>query len=196
MKAKTLTLLVFLFGFSYLAAQTPGWNWPEDRQTAEEKNVMYSDMMKLGNYKNAVAPLTWLLVNAPDLNESIYINGAKIYENLEESEKDESKKKIYQDSAILMYDLRIQYFNDEAAVLNRKAFTAYKFYKDDKEKYQDLFELYQKTFELNQNKVWDQNLLSYMDIVRRYKLTGGNITDEQILEIYDEIVEIIQFKID
>jgi tetratricopeptide (TPR) repeat protein len=196
MKSTFLTLAIILVGFSYVFAQTPGWNWPEDRQTAEEKNVIYTDMMKLGNYKLAVPPLSWLLVNAPDLNESIYINGAKIYENLVETEKDESKKKVYQDSAILMYDLRIKYFNDEAAVLNRKAFTAYKFFKDDKEKYQELFELYQKTFELNKNNVWDQNLLSYMDIVRRYKLTGGSISDEQVLEIYDEIVEIIQFKVD
>jgi tetratricopeptide (TPR) repeat protein len=195
MKSTILTFAITLIGFSYVFAQTPGWNWPEDRQTAEEKNVIYTDMMKLGHYKEAVPALSWLLTNAPDLNESIYINGAKIYENLVESEKDEAKKKDYMDSTILMYDLRIKYFNDEAAVLNRKAFTAYKFYKDDKEKYQELYDLYKRTFELNKNNVWDQNLMAYMDIVRRYKLTGGDVSDEKVLEIYDEIVEIIQFKI-
>lgn len=196
MKSTILTFAVTLIGLSYVFAQTPGWNWPEDRQTAEEKNVIYTDMMKLGNYKQSTPALSWLLINAPDLNESIYINGAKIYENLAESEKDENKKRDYEDSTILMYDLRVKYFNDEAAVLNRKAFTAYKFYKDDQEKYKELFDLYQKTFEMNKNQVWDQNLLSYMDIVRRYKLTGGNLTDEQVLDIYDEIVGIIQYKID
>jgi tetratricopeptide (TPR) repeat protein len=100
------------------------------------------------------------------------------------------------DSTILMYDLRVKYFNDEAAVLNRKAFTAYKFYKDDKEKYQELYDLYKRTFELNKNNVWDQNLMAYMDIVRRYKLTGGDVSDEKVLEIYDEVIEIIQYKID
>jgi tetratricopeptide (TPR) repeat protein len=194
MKAKTLTLLVFLFGFSYLAAQTPGWNWPEDRQTAEEKNVMYSDMMKLGNYKGAVAPLTWLLINAPDLNESIYINGAKIYESLAETEKDNTRRIVYQDSALIMYDLRIQYFSSEAPVLNRKAFTAYKFYKDDQTKYKELYEMYKRTFELNGNEVWDQNLLSYMDVVRKYKLSGGGLSDDDVLTIYDEISEIIDYK--
>jgi tetratricopeptide (TPR) repeat protein len=196
MKSIILTFAISLIGFSYVFAQTPGWNWPEDRQTAEEKNVIYTDMMKLGNYKAAVPALSWLLINAPDLNESIYINGAKIYESLAESEKDEAKKKVFMDSTILMYDLRVKYFNDEAAVLNREAFTAYKFYKDDKEKYQELYDLYKRTFELNKNNVWDQNLMAYMDIVRRYKLTGGDISDEKVLEIYDEIVEIIQFKIE
>jgi len=195
MKSTILTLAISLIGFSYVFAQTPGWNWPEDRQTAEEKNVIYTDMMKLGNYKASVPALSWLLINAPDLNESIYINGAKIYENLAESEKDEVKRKVFMDSTIIMYDLRIKYFNDEAAVLNRKAFTAYKFYKGDKEKYQELYDLYKRTFELNKNNVWDQNLMAYMDIVRRYKLSGGDMSDEKVLEVYDEIVEIIQFKI-
>lgn len=196
MRSTILLIGIILVGFSYVFAQTPGWNWPEDRQTAEEKNVIYTDMMKLGNYKQAVPALSWLLTHAPDLNESIYINGAKIYESLAESEKDKDKMRVYQDSAMIMYDLRVKYFDDEAAVVNRKAFTAYKFYKDDNDRYKELYELYQRTFELNKNEVWDQNLLSYMDIVRRYKLTGGDISDDQVLEIYDEIVEIIQFKID
>jgi tetratricopeptide (TPR) repeat protein len=130
----------------------------------------------------------------PDLNESIYINGAKIFENLAETEKDPNKKRIYEDSTLLMYDLRIKYFDDEAAVMNRKAYTAYGFFKDDQSKYGDLFNMYQRTFELNKNNVWDQNLLSYMDVVRRYKLTGGNISDEDVLNIYDVILEIIDFK--
>jgi tetratricopeptide (TPR) repeat protein len=196
MKANILTFALILIGFSYNYAQTPGWNWPEDKQTAQEKNVIYTDMMKLGHYKQCLPALTWLMINAPDLNESIYINGAKIFESLAESETEATQKITYQDSCLLMYDLRITHFSDEGAVLNRKAFTSYKFYKSDNTKYKELFELYQKTFELNGNKVWDQNLLSYMDMVRRYKLSGGDLSDEEVLDIYDEIVDIIQSKIE
>ena len=42
MKSTILTLAITFLGFSYVFAQTPGWNWPEDRQTAEEKNVIYT----------------------------------------------------------------------------------------------------------------------------------------------------------
>lgn len=42
----------------------------------------------------------------------------------------------------------------------------------------------------------DLNLLPYMDIVRRYKVSGGNISDEEILEIYEEIVQITNYKIE
>jgi len=196
MKVKILTLAFILLGYTQIFAQA-GWNFPEneaDSIQTNEKIVLYSDMMKLGNYKHSLPHLQWLLHNVPDLNESIYINGAKIFESLAETEKDPAQKRIYEDSTLLMYDLRIKYFNDEAAVMNRKAYTAYGFFKDDKSKYQELYDMYKRTFELNKNDVWDQNLLSYMDVVRRYKLTGGNISDTEVLDIYDEIMGIIDFK--
>jgi tetratricopeptide (TPR) repeat protein len=196
MKVKILTLAFILLGYTQIFAQA-GWNFPDneaDSIQTNEKIVLYSDMMKLGNYKHSLPHLQWLLHNVPDLNESIYINGAKIFESLAETEKDPAQKRIYEDSTLLMYDLRIKYFDDEAAVMNRKAYTAYGFFKDDKSKYQELYDMYQRTFELNKNDVWDQNLLSYMDVLRRYKLTGGNISDTEVLDIYDEIMGIIDYK--
>jgi hypothetical protein len=196
MKVKLLTLTLILLGFGKIVAQ-PGWNFPdnkEDSSYTNEKIVLYSDMMKLGNYKHSLPHLQWLLFNVPDLNESIYINGAKIFESLAETEKEPKQRRVYEDSTLLMYDLRIQYFNDEAAVMNRKAYTAYGFFKDDKSKYAELYDMYKKTFELNKNEVWDQNLLSYMDVVRRHKLSNGVVSDEEVLEIYDEIMGIIDHK--
>jgi tetratricopeptide (TPR) repeat protein len=175
--------------------QSSGWVWPEDRKTAEEKYVLYTDMFNLGNYTAAIPPFTWLVVNAPQLNPSLYINGAKIYENLADEEKDEAKKTVYEDSCLLMYDLRIKYFNDEANVLNRKAFYAYKFKNDDKSYYQELFDLFNKAFDLNKNNFWDNNLVAYMDVIRRYKLGGGVISDEQVLEYYEKLTEVLDYKI-
>jgi tetratricopeptide (TPR) repeat protein len=150
--------------------------------------------MKAGNFKEALPPLQWLLNNVPDLNESIYINGAKIFESLVDITNDPEQKIIYEDSALLMYDLRIKYFNDEAAVMNRKAYAAYGFYKGDPEKYQELYDTYSRTFSLDRNEIWDQNLLAYMDVVRRYRLNGGNLPDEKVLEIYDQIIQLIDEK--
>ncbi|MCZ6694180.1 MAG: hypothetical protein O6939_09785 [Bacteroidetes bacterium] len=171
------------------------FNWPEDRATAEEKNAFYTDNMKSGNYKATIPSLRWLMNNAPDLNPSIYINGAKIYEGLADAEKDPKQKIIYADSALIMYDLRIKNFNDEAKVLNRKAFKAYKYQKGRKEKYQELFELFQRTFELNGNNLLDNNIVAYMDVVRRYKLANNPITDAEIINIYSEISDVIDYKI-
>ena len=49
------------------------------KEQAEEKNVMYNDARQQGDYANAANDLDWLLENTPELNPSLYINGAKIY---------------------------------------------------------------------------------------------------------------------
>ena len=193
MKAKIFfTGLLGLLFFSTANAQ---WNWPDDKATAEEKNALYTDNFKQGNYRAAANHLSWLLANAPNLNKSIYINGVKIYNGLAGEATDNAKKIAFQDSVLLLYDLRIKYFGDEGKVLNRKAFDAYKYYKGDKDRYEELFMLFKSTFELNGNKVMDMNLLPYMDIIRRYKISDGNISDQEVLDIYEEIVKITNYKI-
>ncbi|MEM7548109.1 MAG: tetratricopeptide repeat protein [Bacteroidota bacterium] len=182
----------FLFGTS-INAQT--WNWPEDKAKAEEKNVLYTDALKSGNFRVAANQLNWLLVNAPDLNPSIYINGNKIYEGLEKEESDKKLKEVYADSSLLMYDLRIQYFNEKEEVLNRKAYDAYKYWKGRRDKYPDLYALFQQTFELNGNKVFDNNLVAYLDVIRRHKAAGGDLSDSDVIETYFQINEIIDYKL-
>jgi tetratricopeptide (TPR) repeat protein len=197
MKLHILLIVPALF-FSHFASaqiQSSGWIWPEDRKTAEEKYVLYTDMFNLNNFKATLPPFTWLLTNAPQLNPSLYINGAKIFENLAEEETDPEKKIVYEDSCLLMFDLRIKYFNEEPNVLNRKAYYAYRFKNSDKSYYQELYDLFNKTFDLNKNNFWDNNLVPYMDVVRRYKLGGGALTDEQILNIYERLTDVIDYKV-
>ena len=194
MKAKIF--LIGLIGILFSNAAHAQWNWPDDRAKAETQNALYTDGYKQGNYRLAADHLMWLLVNAPNLNKSIYIHGVKIYDGLASEESDKDKKRVFQDSVLLLYDLRIIHFGDEGSVLNRKAYDAYKYYSQVKSKYEELFILFKSTFELNGNKVMDINLLPYMDVVRRYKVSGGNISDEEILEIYEEIVKITNYKIE
>ena len=167
------------------------WSYPEDRKTVDEKLVLYSDNRRNGNFKESAKHLHWLLVNTPGLHLSIYQNGSQIYEELANAETDPVQKRIYQDSSLLIYDLRIQFCGDEENVLNRKSLAAYHFYKDDKQRLGELYELFKKTFDLNGDNVWENILVAYMDVVRRYKAAGGNISDETVLKIYDEISGII-----
>lgn len=197
MKIRQVIFICFILCIS-LINQTQaqdGWKWPEDKQTATTKNALYTDALRADRYRAAANHLSWLLKNAPDLNASIYINGAKIYEGLTEQEKDKKQKMVYADSALLMYDLRIKYFNNEADVLDRKVYEAYKYYRDNKEKYPELLKMFEKAFELNGDNVLDVNPIAYMDIIRRAKLSGVPLTDEEILEKYDQISTVLENKI-
>ncbi|XOV92457.1 MAG: tetratricopeptide repeat protein [Bacteroidota bacterium] len=192
--AKQYTFLLLFIAISSIAVAQPGWNWGDSVDVAKEKNALYTDMMNSGNYTAASTALEWLLVNTPDLNSSIYINGAKIYEGLAEKETDAAKKVQYEEKALSMYDLRIKYFGDEAAVLNRKVNAAYNFFKDDKTKYKELFEMLQKAVEVNGADIFDGNLLYYMVATYKYKKSTNALTDEQVFDIYSQIMDIVEQK--
>lgn len=193
---KRLLVLATCLFLSILNLQAqPGWNWGDQIDVAKEKNAIYTDMVKVEKYSEAISPHGWLLENAPDLNESLYQNGAKIYEELAEKEKEASAQEKYQLKAMEMYDLRIKYFGNEASVLNRKVYPAYKFYKNDKAKYPELFQMFKQTFEITGEDFFENNFVAYMDVVRRYKTVGGPISDEEVLDIYTSLSEILDKKL-
>ena len=191
---KNLLNTVLLIMLVVVSAQAQ-WNWPEDKSKAEENNVLYTDAIKTGNYKGAVVPLQWLITNAPDLNKSLYQNGAKIYDNMAKVEKDPARKAVLVDSLLWMYDQRVKYFGDEANVINRKAIKAYKYYIKNNDKAEYLLELFDQAYELAGNKVLDQNLLAYMNVIKVNKLVKKTLTDDQVLERYDNITSIVEYKI-
>ena len=192
---KLLLLLIFIVSASGVIAQ-PGWNWPEKKAQAEEKNVLYTDYLKQQNCEAAVEHLDWLIENVPNLHVSIYQNGIKIYRCLIDKESDPVKKNELVDKALSLFDGRIENFGREAYVKNRKVTFAYTFYRSDKSQYEMLFNMFKGAFELNGNKIGNSNVVAFMDIVRKHKLTSKSISDDEVLELYDMISKTISYKIE
>ena len=172
--------------------QMSTWNWPEDKKTAQEKNALYNDEMKLGNNRKAANALHWLLVNNPNLNPAIYINGIKIYDELATAESDPKKQKVYQDSVLTLYDLRVKHFGNEAENAERKAFYAYKYFAADKERLPVVYASLKRTADLNKENMSYANAVYFMDAIRRTKAANPkSLTDEQVLDYYEVIVKSI-----
>lgn len=176
----------FLALISTVDAQN-GWNWGEQVDLAKEKNVLYTDALKSKNYQAAIEPLNWLLTNTPDLNPSIYINGVKIYQGLIKQETDPAKKEELIQKGLDLHDKRIEVFGKEGDVTDRKSTFAYKYYSKDKSKYPYLFELYTKAFKLKGANMNSGNLVAYMNIVYKYRFAGGELSDEEVIDIYSNI---------
>jgi tetratricopeptide (TPR) repeat protein len=190
---RILITLALLIGVQAITFGQEGWNWPEDgskKAKAIEKNALYSDMLTAEKYEAAKLPLEWLLRETPDLNPSIYIQGVKIYENLAETTSGQTQKNM-QDSVVLLYDLRMKYFNDVENVTNRKANDAYNVWKVRKDKYKELYEIEKEAIEMLGAKSFSSNTIYYLDAARRYKLTGGPLTDLDLIAIYDQIQVIL-----
>jgi tetratricopeptide (TPR) repeat protein len=179
-------------------SQCKEWKWPEDpglKAKTEEKKVLYEDALKNKNYKQAQAPLVWLLKNTPQLNTSIYINGAEIFDALATAEKDPIRKQVYVDSLLIIYDLRIANCGDAANVLNRKGLSSFKYNINNSEKATEILALLDSVFALNGENVMDGTLIPYMQAVRVNKLKLKTLTDEQILQRYDNVMSVIDVKI-
>jgi len=202
MKLKSTLLLAFALlacGLTVSLAQND-FMWPEDRATAEEKNALYTDLMKTKQWDKAIEPLRWLHINAPQLNPSIYIHGAKVYEELAKKAPNAQTKQSYQDSVMSMFDKRLEYISpdrdDHADVKDRKAYAAFKFYYRTPAKYAEVFKMYEEAFAANGNKIGDYNLKAYMILTSYYyKYRPGALTDQQVLGVYFELLEIIDVKV-
>ena len=95
---------------------------------------LYKEFVKQKNYDDALNGWRVVFDICPKSTKSIYIDGAKIYKYLAKKEKDEAKKSIYVDTLMLIYERRIEYFNQEKSVRGRQGLDLYKYRRADYEK--------------------------------------------------------------
>lgn len=189
------------FGFAPTAsAQCSGEpDWPEDgeqKAKATESLVLLNDNKKSGMFKQAIPPLNWLITNTPALTKNIYIYAADVYDGLAKKETDAAKKAKYADSLVAIYDLRLQHTpcGEEASIVNRKALAAYIYYINS-DKAKDLLKFMDEAFEKNGANIMDGTLIPYMQTIQVNYIKEKTLTDEQVIERYDKITEIIDKKI-
>ncbi|WP_323757105.1 hypothetical protein [Roseivirga sp.] len=196
MKKLLFCLLLGLLAFPALA-QNPEITYPSDPKMAgkaKEKFAMSLDDMSMDRYREAANSLAWLLKNAPNLYEGLYINSYKAYEAIAEKETDPSKKEVYLDSMFTVYKLKDERFPLSDTEINNVAYRYYKYHKDDVDKYDEALKAFARAYE-KPDEVINNNLVAYMDIIRRSHIKNKNISDEQVLDIHSKITEIIEKRI-
>lgn len=199
MKTAVLTSVFFLFFTLFTvfeaASQCEPITWPEDKSKAETSLVLLKDNKTNGHFKQAVPPLQWLLTNAPKMHTSVYIYGLEVYDGLAKAEKDPAKKQVYVDSLMLLYDMRMQNCGEEASVIQRKALHAAYYNANTNGKEKEVLDIMDKAIELNGENIMDALLVPYMQVIKINKLKLKNLTDDQVLERYDNVSNIIDSKI-
>ena len=194
-KSTLFTLLVFVSAFSF--AQE-GWNWPEDpnvKTQAMEKQAYYKLLIAQSKHEEAMDPLNWLYENNPNLNPSIYIQGADCLEEIIKKTEDKSRKERLQDSVLWMFDQRIEHFDNDASTMDRKAFEAFKMHYRTPSKYPMLYDIYSKAYEMNGPEISTFNLNPYMLLAKQYHQTAPDkMPAEKVLDIHTQISDIIDIK--
>ena len=170
---------------------------PDDQELAAEAQRQFAlsvDNMSIKRHREAANAIHWLLKNVPDLYDGLYVNGYKAYEELAKKEKDEAQKRVYLDSMLLIYDLKEKRYGLNNRELNSKAYKYYRYFRANKGKVEEGLSAYHRAYEDNPQKVINNNLVSYMDMARRYKAYGFEMSDEEVLNIYTKVNEVIDYK--
>lgn len=193
MRKLNISALLFFLGIGLFAQQL---NLPDDPELAAEAKrrfVISVDEMNLERYDKAVQAIQWIDKKVPLLNDGVYINGYKAYEELANATDDETKKNLYLDSMFYFYDMKGEHFELTDREKNNKAYRYYKYWKSNKDRLGDAINAYKAAYE-NPEQVINNNVVSYMDIVRRYKAYGNPISTNEILEAYSKVTEVIGIK--
>ena len=195
---KTLTVLTSLLILQTSLAQGE-WNWPEGKELqsqAREKQAYYKIQSQLDDLDGTFGTLLWLYTNNPKLNPSIYIDGVKVIQSILKKEEDKERIAIMEDSLLWMFDQRAKFFGNEAKVMDRKAYDAFKVMYRTPARYSLLQKLFEKAFELNGNDISDFSLIPYMSLAKfYYEKKPNEMTPEKVLEIHSRVSEAIDYKI-
>jgi tetratricopeptide (TPR) repeat protein len=189
MKVKNVLVGLFALAFVGFAQAQDNWNWPSDAEQeakAREYNAAYVDYMKSEQFVEATRPLSWLLVNTPKLNESIYINGVTVYNEAVGKTSDAAQKRVYQDSVMKVYELRRQNFDNETKWIENKAYYGYQYFRDDKTKLAEAVGYYERAFDVN-GTINPAYTAAYFDLVRRHYLLNKAYSAEEVLAIHEKL---------
>lgn len=187
-----ISLIFLLIGFAPSLLAQSAIRWPDDTARAKEMMALYTDALRDQDYTTGLEPFRWLVQQAPALHKSLYINGEKLFRGIVEQTDDPVLKRQYQKEALQLYDLRIHHFGEEGLVLNRKAHTAYRYYRDNASQYADLLELFDQAYVAGSARLASSTLLAYMDVVRLFQSSGGELSDEEVLLRYDRVTGLLR----
>ncbi len=188
MKIKSTLLVLGAMLLAGFAHAQEGWNWPADpaqEAKAREYNAAYFDYMKAEQFVEATKPLNWLLVNVPNLNESIYIQGVTVYKGAADKTADAAQKRVYQDSVMAIYNKRGELYNNPVKWMETKAYYGYLFFRNDNSKIPGVVADFEKAWELKGSLNF-QFVPMYFDLVEKNYSLNKAYSPEQVLTIFDK----------
>ena len=194
-------ILVVAFAAMGVSAMAQDINYDDPKyavwgESADERkeNMLNNQFLKEAvdnkNYSNASKYLNILLTKCPAASQNIYTNGAKLYKAMINKAEDEEGKKVYIDSLMYLYDVRLKAFETHKKygkdyILNRKAREFYSYFPDDREGIRKIFK--EAVDASNEMKgKFDLELLSiyFAELCADYQ--NDILPAEELIAAYDE----------
>ena len=156
---------------------------------------LYREYARQKLYKDALPFWKMAFKECPKATKNIYIDGVKIYKYYIDKEKDENVKSSLIDTLMLIYDQRIEYFNDRCNVRGRQGVDLLRFRRyEDIEYIEQAYNYLMESMDLCKNKTSDAvlaTLISASISLCHYE----KILGEQVLKDYLRSIDILNNKL-
>lgn len=153
------------------------------------------EYMNQKNYADALPAWRFLLQNAPEKYQGIYVWGNELMKDLIKKETDPARKEKLVDTLLMLHDMRIrlaakdpQKFGDVGDIKGRKAFDMITFRKNQED---EIFNLLKESVELRKEKSSAAVLSSFMQYAFNF-LRAGKFSCEQLVELYSTLSDYTQ----
>lgn len=146
----------------------------------------YTEFYNQKNYKDAYSSWKWCFDNCENISKNLYIQGPAIMENVIATREGASREAAI-DTLLMIYDKRIQLYGQEGKYLGVKAVNLYKYRPNNQA---EAFDMLAKAFELTGNAT-DYNVLKLYMVVALNRYNNGDITKEQMVNIYSSISDVL-----
>ncbi len=124
---------------------------------------LYREFFKHNNYNDAIGPWRQAFDECPASSEGMYVDGVKMYKKFLSGQKNPELANALVDTIMLIYDRRMEYFNDAANVLSRKAIDLLRYRKDDLESIEEAYGYLKESINLKPEDASDAAIILYIN---------------------------------
>jgi hypothetical protein len=160
------------------------------------KNLsLYREFFKHNNYKDAIQPWRRVFGECPASSERMYVEGITMYRTLIESSSVPARTEQLIDTMLLIYERRMEYFDNRGNVLGREGIDLLRYRRDDIDAVDKAYKMLKESIEIEKNKSRDAVMVTFISasITLNQK---GKINDDQSIEDYFMVTEIIDKLLD
>ncbi|WP_461631069.1 tetratricopeptide repeat protein [Labilibaculum euxinus] len=188
MKTRLLivTMVLLFSGLFKAEAQTLESKYGLDSAKTILNASLYIEMVKQGNYKEALTGWRYVYRNAPAYQKSTYINGVKIMKGLYRATKNDK----YIDTLMMVYDNRIKYFGKDRKystgwILGRKGGDLFQYREKDIPSVKEAYAMMKKSIEMQglnaEAKVIANTMEASKVLVQNNQIEAEEVIDNYLL---------------
>lgn len=166
--------------------------WGPDSVKTIQNISVYREFFKQKNFDSALEAWKYVFQNAPCSREQTHVDGVSMYKSFITATKDPKRKQELIDTVMLIYDVRAANFEKSAgSALGRKGVDMLNFRPEPNTAVLKTFE---QAIDLGGNES-ESFVLSYYFKVALKEFSGGGLTKEQVITIYEKLTKIADYNI-